>query len=133
MWPLVKIVIVTIQEQDNDGDGLIDSTGRPDQTYDAWSVTGASAYVGGLHIAVLQACVEMAKVLEDQDSYKKYFEIYERAKKAYNEKLWNGSYYNYDSSNNHYKDSVMADMCCGHWYLRSSGFKYEVIFMINLN
>ena len=127
MWPLVKTVVVSIQEQDYDNDGLIDSQGRPDQTYDAWSVTGASAYVGGLHIAVLQTSIEMAKIMKDEEVLKKYSEIYERAKKSYNDKLWNGSYYNYDSSNNHYKDSIMADMCCGHWYLRSSGLKYEVM------
>ena len=26
---------------DTDGDGIIDNSGFPDQTYDAWTVTGA--------------------------------------------------------------------------------------------
>jgi non-lysosomal glucosylceramidase len=126
MWNLVKIVLVSIQKHDYDNDGLIDSQGRPDQTYDAWSVTGASAYVGGLHLAVLQCVVEMSKLLDDQEIYVKYSEINEQAKTSYNQKLWNGLYYNYDCSNNNYKDSVMADMCCGHWYMRCSGLIYEV-------
>ena len=41
--------MITVQSQDHDNDGLIDSEGAPDQTYDAWAVTGASAYCGGLH------------------------------------------------------------------------------------
>ncbi len=81
---------MTIQEQDHDNDGLIDSEGRPDQTYDAWSVTGASAYCGGLHVAVLQSAIEMAKIMGDKESEDKYSEIYQRAKTAYNDKLWNG-------------------------------------------
>ena len=68
----------------------------------------------------------MSKLLDDQEIYNKYNEINQRAKTAYNEKLWNGTYYNYDNSNNNYKDSIMADMCCGHWYMRCSGLNYEV-------
>jgi len=127
MWPAIKNLIVTIQKQDHDGDCLIDSTGRPDQTYDAWSVTGASAYCGGLHVASLKCTTEIAELLKDQTFLDKYLPIYQEAKKSYHNKLWNGSYYNYDESNNYWKDSVMADMCCGHWYLRSSGLGYEVI------
>ena len=126
MWSSVKTVLVSIQKHDHDNDGLIDSQGRPDQTYDAWSVTGPSAYVGGLHLAALQCSIEMSKIMHDPETLTKYSDIYERAKQAYNSKLWNGSYYNYDCSKSEYKDSIMADMCCGHWYLRCSGFKYEV-------
>ena len=57
----------------------------------------------------------------------KYNEILNRAKQSYDTKLWNGKYYKYDCSNSNYNDSIMTDMCCGHWYLRSAGFKHEVI------
>lgn len=90
MWPLVKALLITIQSQDHDGDGLIDSQGEPDQTYDAWSVTGASAYCGGLHVAVLKMAIEMAKLLNDNESVEVYDSIFKRAKTAYDEKLWNG-------------------------------------------
>lgn len=126
MWPYIKTLMITVQSQDQDGDGLIDSEGLPDQTYDAWSVTGASAYCGGLHVATLVSVVEMARELNDTETQKKYEEILTRARQAYNDKLWNGEYYKYDCSNSGYHDSIMADMCCGHWYLRCSGMKYEV-------
>ena len=129
MWPYVKMLMITVQSQDHDGDGLIDSEGLPDQTYDAWSVTGASAYCGGLHVAALKCVVEMAKVMDDAETREKYEAIFERARDAYNSKLWNGKYYNYDCSNSNYHDSIMADMCCGQWYLRCSGLKYEVIYL----
>ena len=116
----------TIQSQDYDNDGLVDSQGEPDQTYDAWSVTGASAYCGGLHLAALKTSCKMAKLLNDTEFYDKYDEIFNKAKNSYETKLWNGTYYRYDCSNSKYSDSIMADMCCGHWYLRSSGLDYEV-------
>ena len=116
--------MITIQSQDHDNDGLIDSQGEPDQTYDAWSVTGASAYCGGLHVASLKVICEIAKLLNDKDTLENYSSILEKAKKSYDSKLWNGKYYKYDCSNSNYNDSIMSDMCAGHWFLRSSGFKY---------
>ena len=42
-WPL--FLAQTVMEHslrwDTDGDGIIDNAGFADQTYDAWSVTGA--------------------------------------------------------------------------------------------
>lgn len=128
MWPYIKLLMITVQSQDHDGDGLIDSEGLPDQTYDAWSVTGASAYCGGLHVATLSCVCKIASILGDSDSFEKYNQIFKKAKDAYNKKLWNGKYYKYDCSNSDYNDSIMTDMCCGHWYLRSSGFEHEVMF-----
>jgi non-lysosomal glucosylceramidase len=130
MWPHVKELMITVQSQDYDQDGLIESQGEPDQTYDAWSVTGASAYVGGLHVATLKVVCEMARLLErladESDIFVKYDAILSRAKRSYEDKLWNGRYYKYDCSQSYHNDSIMTDMCCGHWYLRSSGFEHEV-------
>lgn len=126
MWKVVKILMDAIQAKDHDGDGLVDSLGRPDQTYDAWSVTGASAYCGGLHLAVLKSVIEISKLLGENEFNEKYTKIFEQARQAYHTKLWNGSYFKYDSSKNYYNDSIMADMCCGHWFLRSSGLEYQV-------
>jgi non-lysosomal glucosylceramidase len=125
MWPFIKELMITVQSQDYDNDGLIDSQGQPDQTYDAWSVTGASAYCGGLHVATLQCVCEIAKLLEDSIALEMYQKILAQASQSYDTKLWNGKYYKYDCSNSNYHDSIMTDMCCGHWYLRSSGFKHE--------
>ena len=129
MWPFIKDLMITVQSQDHDNDGLIDSKGEPDQTYDAWFVSGASAYCGGLHVATLKVVCEIAKLLDDKESVEKYSSILIKAKKSYDTKLWNGKYYNYDCSTSDYNDSIMTDMCCGHWYLRCSGLNYEVYLM----
>lgn len=36
-----------------------------------------------------------------------------------------GKYYNYDSSKRELSNSVMADQCAGHWFLRASGLEEE--------
>lgn len=126
MWPYIKKLLVTIQSHDRDNDGLVDSEGFPDQTYDAWSVTGASAYVGGLHVATLKVVCEIAKLLDDEKILTEYTPVLKKASEAYDKKLWNGKYYKYDCSESNYNDSIMTDMCCGHWFLRSSGLNYEV-------
>ena len=123
---MFKILLETIESQDKDRDGLIDSEGEPDQTYDAWSVKGASAYCGGLHVASLQCICKIAELLDDTSILNNYREKLKKAKHAYDSKLWNGKYYNYDCSESSYSDSIMADMCCGHWFLRCSGLDYEV-------
>jgi len=125
MWPYIKELLKTIKTHDHDNDGLIDSEGEPDQTYDAWSVVGASAYCGGLHVASLQVICKIAQLLDDTEILNEYTINLERAKQAYNSKLWTGKYYKYDSSKNEQSDSIMSDMCCGHWYLKCSGFEYE--------
>jgi len=89
-----------------------------------------SAYCGGLHIAALRACVEMARIMNDQNAVDEYEVWLELAKKSYSEKLWNGKYYNYDSSSSRHHDSIMSDQLAGFWYLRLSGHKYEVRFVL---
>jgi non-lysosomal glucosylceramidase len=46
---------------------VIENGGMPDQTYDAWVMTGPSAYCGGLWIAALKACEFMAIELGKTD------------------------------------------------------------------
>jgi non-lysosomal glucosylceramidase len=74
-----------------------------------------------MHVASLEVVCRIAEKLLDYEILNKYSSILTRAKKSYDEKLWNGKYYNFDS----YKNIIMSDMCCGHWYLRSSGFEHE--------
>ena len=85
-----------------------------------------SAYCGGLHVAALRACVEMARILGETQAADEYDVWLQLARKSYSEKLWNGQYYNYDSSNSSQHDSIMSDQLAGFWYLRLCGHKYEV-------
>jgi len=88
-----------------------------------------SAYCGGLHIAALRACIEMARIVNDTNAIEEYELWIEKAKKSYSEKLWNGKYYNYDSSPSRHHDSIMADQLAGFWYLRLCGHEYDVKFI----
>lgn len=69
--------------------------------------------------------VHMCDQLNKPVDKKKYEALLEKGKVAYEKKLWNGTYYNFDCSKDE-RYSVMADQLCGHWYLRCCGFKHEV-------
>eukprot|EP00794_Sanderia_malayensis_P009762 gene9762-10761_t len=119
MWPAMKACMSTATGQDTDCDGLIDNSGFADQTFDCWVVTGASAYCGGLWLASLKCMVEIARILKLSDSIDRYNALLAKGRESFERKLWNGSYYNYDSSEKEYHNSIMAIQCAGQWYLHS--------------
>ena len=86
---------------------------------------GPSAYCGGLWLAGLHCISVMANLLDHPDDCIKFTEILEKGKASFEDKLWNKTYYKFDTSSNS-KESVMADQLCGHWYLRCCGFDYDV-------
>ncbi|XP_064607909.1 non-lysosomal glucosylceramidase-like [Liolophura sinensis] len=128
MYPVVKAVMDYSLQWDTDNDGVIDNGGFPDQTYDGWMSTGASAYCGGIWLTAVRMMVEIGLLLEKHEDVIKYQEILDRGKKSFSEKLWNGRYYNYDASENSYHDSIMADMLCGPWYLKAAKLQDEQVF-----
>lgn len=121
MWPICKAVMESEQKFDLDGDGLIENSGFADQTYDGWTVTGPSAYCGGLWLASLCVMCKMAKLVDNKEAYEHYRDLLDRGSAAFEKLLWNGKYYNYDSSGGSHSNSVMSDQCAGHWFLRASG------------
>lgn len=121
VWPAVCASIEYMEKFDRDGDGLIENDGFPDQTYDTWTVHGISAYCGGLWIAALQAASAMADKLGHKEYAEKYRRQFQRAKAVYEEKLWNGSYFNYDSGTSSNSNSIQADQLAGQWYAWASG------------
>ncbi|KAI4342605.1 hypothetical protein MLD38_027212 [Melastoma candidum] len=121
VWPSVRAAMEYMEQFDRDEDGLIENDGFPDQTYDAWTVHGVSAYCGCLWLAALQAAAAMAVQLGDQDFAEWCKATFIRAKKAFEEKLWNGSYFNYDSGTSSNSKSIQADQLAGQWYTASSG------------
>ncbi|RLM62313.1 non-lysosomal glucosylceramidase-like [Panicum miliaceum] len=106
-WPAVYTAMAYMDQFDRDRDGMIENEGIPDQTYDIWSVSGVSAYTGGLWVAALQAAAAMARI----------------AKRVYNGELWNGTYFNYDNSGGATSSSIMADQLAGQWYARACGLE----------
>ncbi|XP_060523474.1 non-lysosomal glucosylceramidase [Cylas formicarius] len=113
---------------DQDNDGLIENSGFPDQTFDTWVMSGASAYCGGLWLAALYAMVRMSEAVGKTRDTEKYSKILNRAKKSFEKKLWNGRYYNFDCSRDH-AATIMADQLNGHWYLccAGAGHSYPIL------
>ncbi|GMY26841.1 non-lysosomal glucosylceramidase [Fagus crenata] len=121
VWPAVRTAMEYMEQFDRDNDGLIENDGFPDQTYDAWTVHGVSAYCGCLWLSALQAAAAMAIELGDQSFAEKCKRDFLRAKQSFEEKLWNGSYFNYDSGSSSNSKSIQADQLAGQWYTASSG------------
>ncbi|XWS24698.1 hypothetical protein CRYUN_Cryun27aG0005700 [Craigia yunnanensis] len=120
VWPSVYTAMAFMDQYDSDGDGMIENQGFPDQTYDAWPVTGVSAYSGGLWVAALQAASSIACQIGDNASAAYFHMKYQKAKSVYG-KLWNGSYFNYDNSDSSSSRCILADQLAGQWYARASG------------
>lgn len=119
-WPAVKESLQYLRQFDRDGDGVIENDNYPDQTYDTWVVKGESAYCGGLWLAALRAAEEIAKKLGDPSAAAEYRTLFEKGQKSYIAKLWNGSYFRYDTQSE-YRDNIQADMLAGQWYANLTG------------
>ncbi|EPS69863.1 non-lysosomal glucosylceramidase, partial [Genlisea aurea] len=122
MWPSVYVAMAYMEQFDKDGDGMIENEGFPDQTYDTWNVSGVSAYCGGLWVAALQAASEIARFVGDTASRDYFWFRFKKAKEVY-DKLWNGSYFKYDSSSSGTSLSIQADQLAGQWYARACGLR----------
>lgn len=114
VWPSVYTAMAYMDQFDKDKDGMIENEGFPDQTYDIWSASGVSAYTGGLWVAALQAASALARVVGDRGSEQYFWNRYKKAKAVY-EKLWNGSYFNYDNSGSNTSSFIQADQMAGQW------------------
>jgi non-lysosomal glucosylceramidase len=118
-WIPVQKAMDVAMSHDADGDGLPDSHGV-DQTYDNLSLTGDTAYCGGLFLAACQAAEEIAREMGDVKKADEYREWFEKGKKSFEDQLWNGSYYNIDTGSSDPK-RIMSDQLCGQWYSIACG------------
>jgi len=121
VWPAVRAAMEYMEQFDSDNDGLIENDGFPDQTYDTWTVHGVSAYCGCLWVAALQAAAAMALELGDQSFAERCKSKFLKAKPSFEAKLWNGSYFNFDSGSSSNSKSIQADQLAGQWYTASAG------------
>ncbi|WCJ24239.1 Beta-glucosidase GBA2 type family protein [Euphorbia peplus] len=121
VWPAVRSAMEYMEQFDKDNDSLIENDGFPDQTYDAWTVHGVSAYCGCLWLAALEAAASMGFQLGDKYFAELCKSKFVTAKAAFEAKLWNGTYFNYDSGASNNSKSIQADQLAGQWYVASSG------------
>jgi len=135
-WSAIVKTLAYLKAFDKDGDGIPENSGAPDQTFDDWQLKGISAYCGGLWLAALEAAIAIGEILinnyppisqlveaPDPESIQETINLYrnylEQAKPIYQEKLWNGQYYQLDSESG--SDIVMADQLCGQFYAHLLG------------
>ena len=78
------------------------------------------AYSGSLWLASLRAAEEIAKKLGDGQAATRYHELFAKGQKSFIAKLWNGSYFRYDTESE-YKDNIQADQLAGQWYADVTG------------
>ncbi|KAJ4744554.1 Non-lysosomal glucosylceramidase [Rhynchospora pubera] len=120
VWPAVYMAMAFMEQFDKDKDGMIENEGFPDQTYDVWSVSGVSAYCGGIWVAALQAAVKLASFVGDKASERMFLEKFNKARMVY-QRLWNGEYFNLDDSGGVISSSIQADQLAGQWYANACG------------
>jgi len=121
--PVCRILMEVSQAWDSDGDGLIENSGSPDQTFDSWVMTGPSAYCGGLYLAALNAMCEMEDMLGNEHKFEL---LLKRGKNSYVEKLWGENCFYFDTSERG-KEVIMADQLAGQWYCSLSNSKKEIV------
>jgi non-lysosomal glucosylceramidase len=120
IWNSVKAAMEHLRQYDTDGDGLIENGGFPDQTYDDWIASGESAYSGGLYLGALRATTEIALKVGDPKTATEYDALFKQAQAAYIKKLWNGTYFDYDTKSEYHSD-IMAEQLAGQWYANLTG------------
>lgn len=126
-WLAITETLGYLKKFDQDGDGIPENSGAPDQTFDDWRLRGISAYCGGLWIVALECAIKIGKILLKQDPEKleitPQIDVYQtwldQAKPIYQELLWNGKYYRLDSESG--SEIVMADQLSGQFFARLLG------------
>ena len=58
LYPVLLVVMKSTELFDTDGDGMIENSGFPDQTYDIWTARGVHAYCGGVRIVLFYICFQ---------------------------------------------------------------------------
>ncbi|EDX86371.1 conserved hypothetical protein [Synechococcus sp. PCC 7335] len=126
-WPAIVETLGYTKLFDTDGDGLIENSGAPDQTFDDWKLQGISAYCGGLWIAALSAAIKIGEILQESKRVEgtivillaQYRRWWQHGRTAYQKQLWNGEYYRLDTGSG--SDVVMADQLCGQFCASTMG------------
>ena len=120
VWDNVKRAMASTGLLDTDGDGLPDY-GTKRNTYDAWNFSGTPVYISVLWLSALKASIFLAERMDDKAQAELWRGILGSGKRALEEKLWNGEYYNLWRNNEETDESLMTDQLDGEWFLRMTG------------
>ncbi|MBI5725859.1 MAG: hypothetical protein HZA50_18005 [Planctomycetes bacterium] len=125
VWPTVKAALeYVLRDRDHNKDLLPDMEGIM-CTYDNFPMYGVAAYVSSLWLAALAHAAEAADAAGDAEAGKRYCEILQKAKPVFQEKLWNGRYYdlwNDEGGKHGGRDSAcLTDQIIGQWTTHLAG------------
>jgi non-lysosomal glucosylceramidase len=119
-WPAVKQAIGYLARFDEDGDGIIENDGSPDQTMDNIPMKGVSSYCGGLWLAALRGAVSMAERAGDTEFADTWRGQAERARETFDNLLWTENRYLLDTDGP-FSDALFIDALFGIWYAALCG------------
>jgi len=117
-WPRIrKAMDFAITNWDADADGVMD---RPQfNTYDE-AIDGQNSFVSSLYLAALRAAEEMARLMKDEESARRYRALFESGRRMISQKLFDGEYYIQISDNLRYGygKGCLSDQVVGQWWAR---------------
>lgn len=87
LWPYMCEMMAYTLSQDSDADGLPNNEDRS-TTYDDWAFFGANSYSSSLWVAALAAFREMSELLNRENDWQPYAEIYLQATESFEARLW---------------------------------------------
>ena len=118
---------------DDDDCGLVhdQSHARPgepwpaNQFYDGWPWQGTSSYVAGTWLATLSAGMELATAAGDASFAAECGDRLRKAKNAFEQNLWNGSYYRLwnDRRAGKVSEICLANQLMAQWCVRTAGLQ----------
>lgn len=118
-WPNVQRLLDHVRGKwDPDGTGVL--RGVQPSTHDI-DLCGVNSFMGTLWLAALRAAEEMALLLSSYQEATALRELFERGSKAYDELLFNGSYYiqvldEGESAEYQWLHGCLADQLIGQWW-----------------
>lgn len=125
MWPSVKAALeYVLAYRDQNGDSLPDMCGSM-CTYDNFPMYGAASYVSSCWLAALAAAVRAAGATKDPEAAERYSAVLDKAKAAFEQKLWNGRYYrlynDVGGERGDLDEGCLTDQIIGQWANHLSG------------
>ena len=127
LWPRVeKLMMYIITTLDSNHTGVIE--GEQPNTYDT-SMYGPNSFIGGLYLAALMACGEMARVAGESSGMPFYRGLVADGLIKLSTMLWNGEYYIQKvdlkkHAENQYGTGCHSDQLLGQWWANQLELDY---------
>lgn len=126
-WPRLKALLEYIEATwDLSEDGIL--SGIQPSTHDI-DLRGTNPFIGGLWLAALRAAEEMARIVGDELTATRCADRFERASKAYDDRMFNGEYFEQvlepsESRHLQWETGCLSDQLLGQWWAHELGLGY---------